>query len=304
MGSFVEPATTTVGEYLDAWCDGLAASGRRPSTVASHPDNLRLHVQPTIGAGRLQALSATDLDRVYAQLLTRGRRDGRGGLSARTVRYVHTILRRALADAARKGLVARNVADLATPPSASAGRAPEMATWTPAELRTFLDAVADHELGALVRLAAMAGLRRGELLGLRWGDVDLDAGRLSVRRQATSVGGVVALGEVKTDRGRRSVDLDAETVATLRAHRQRQREHRLVMGAGWRDHGLVFAAADGSLLHPDKVSKSFNRLVRSAGVPRIRFHDLRHSHATHLIAAGVHPKIVSERLGHASGGMR
>jgi integrase len=221
--------------------------------------------------------------------------------SARTTRYVHSVIRKALADAVRKGLVIRNVAVLADPPSAKAARAPEMQFWTPPELSTFLRAVSEDELFALYRLASMTGLRRGEVCGLRWADVDLDGARVQVRHQLNMVSGrVVASERPKSDHGRRTVDLDAGTVAVLRRHRAVQLERRLAIGSGWRDSDLVFCGPAGAPLNPDAVSKAFHRRARACGVPAIRFHDLRHTHCAHLIAAGRNPREISQRLGHAS----
>lgn len=311
-GSFVEPKKVTVGTYLRAWLDGLATAGRRPSTIASYRRTLASYLLEDDLAGvPLQGLQAVELDRLYSKLATSGKRDGTG-LSLRTVRYVHSIVGKALADAERKGLVNRNVARLASPPATSSTRAPEMTAWTPAELRAFLDSVADHHHGALYRLAAMTGLRRAEVCGLRWADVDLDGGMLRVRQTITSVQEptgadegpktrrTLVVGDTKTARSRRTLDLDGGTVSTLRTHRTEQLEQRMLMGAGWTDHGLVFAMPDGQPWNPDVLTRGFDRLVRASDLPRIRLHDLRHTHASHLLAAGVNVKVVSDRLGHAS----
>lgn len=262
---------------------------------------IRAYIAPHVGAVPLQQLSAHELDRLYAALATGGRqRGGGGGLSLRTVRYVHAILSKALGDAERKGMVAHNVARLTSPPKSAATRAPEQTTWTPDELRTFLGMVESHRYGALMRVAAMTGLCRSEFCGLRWGDVDLDAAALVVRQSVQLVGGRIMVGDVKTARSRRRLDLDAATVAVLRAHRRTQASERLIVGAGWRTHDLVFTAPDGSPLNPDTITQWLERTVRRSELPRLRLHDLRHTHATHLLAAGVKVKIVSERLGHAS----
>lgn len=298
-GEFIEPNRIKVGEYFETWCEGLASGDRmRASTIDSYTRNVRLHVKPLIGDGRLQALTATDLDRLYAALLI-------SGLSARTVRYVATIVQRALGDGVRKGILVRNVAIEADPPAASAARAPEMQTWTPSQLRQFLGAVAGHRLYPLLRTVGMTGMRRGELLGLRWPDVELsDSAGITVRRQLAGVDkdGSPVFEEPKTAAGRRSIDVDAETAAVLREHRRAQLEERLLIGEGWRDHDLVFCGPAGEPLHGDALSKVFLRLSASAKLPRIRFHDLRHSHATHLLAAGVPAHVVSARLGHTNVG--
>ncbi len=301
-GGFVEPAKVTVAEYLEEWLQLQAAAGLRPSTLNSYRRNIRLHVAPAIGAGRLQGLTATDLDRLYRQLLAAGRRDGKGGLAPRTVRYVHTILRKAFVDAVRKSLLTRNPADASDPPSAKASKARDMAIWTPAELRAFLDAVAGHQLHPLLRTASMTGMRRGELLGLRWEDIDFERALITVKLQLADIDpeSRPILAPPKTERGRRTIDLDQVTCDVLRPRRRIQLEEQLAFGPAYRNHGLVFTRPDGAPLVGDDVSKAFIRMARRAGLPRIRFHDLRHSHASHLFAAGADVKSVSARLGHAS----
>ena len=301
-GTFVEASKQTVGQYLTAWLDGLPATGKRTTTVHSYRRTLEPHViDGDIGQVPLQSLTAVELDRLYAQLLEAGHRQREGGLSFRTVRYVHTILAKALGDAERKGLIARNPTRLASPPSATSAKAREFPVWTPAELRQFLEAIADHHHGAMFHLGAMSGLRRGELCGLRWVDVDLDAAGITVSQTITTTAlGDQVVGEVKSARSRRSVDLDDGTVGVLRAHRSKQLEERMLMGAGYTDRGLVFAMPDGRPWNLQVITRAFDRLVKAKELPRIRPHDLRHGHATHLLAAGVNVKIVSERLGHAS----
>jgi integrase len=299
-GTFVEPSKLSLDAYLRRWLAGLAATGRRASTIAGYRQTLGAYVLGTeLGATPLQAVTALDLDRLYAHLATAGNRKGEA-LSLRTVRYVHTIIGKALADAVRQGLLQRNPARLANPPKASATRAPEMSVWAPEELAAFLAHVAEHEHRHLFRLAALTGMRRGEICGLRWADVDLDGGRITVRQSITAVGGTPVVGDVKSARSRRSVDLDAGTVTAMRAHRKDQAAERLLVGAGYRDQGYVFATPTGEAWHPDSISGWFERAVAASGLPRIRLHDLRHSHATHLLMAGTNPKVVSERLGHAS----
>jgi integrase len=299
-GTFIARTRMTVDDYLTAWLHGLPSAGRRPSTISSYRLLLRRSVLPTIGHIELQALRAVDLDVLYSQLLERG-------LAASTVRKAHVVLGKAFSDAARKELLVRNPARFATPPSASAARAPEMRHWTPAELGTFLSEIRAHHQYPVIRTAAMTGLRRGELCGLRWTDVDLDGGTLSVRRTIASVDGKLVHGDVKTARSRRVIDVDPTTVATLRAWRRTQLEDRLLVGSAWIDTGLVFTMPNGEGWHPKSISQAFDRLVRASvakalqpPVPRIRFHDLRHTHASQLLAAGVNVKVVSERLGHSS----
>ena len=306
--SYVAPARQTVKEYLNQWVAGLPSTGLRPSTVDSYKRCLD-YVIPELGGRRLDGLTPMDLDRLYATLLVSGRRQApHGGLSGRSVRYVHTVLSRALSDAVRKGQLARNVALAASPPSPKSTRAPEMKWWTPDELRTFLDMTATEALAPLFRVAAMTGMRRGEVCGLRWSDLDLDGrpAHIEVRHQLTVVrggpdGGFLFSERTKTDRGRRRVGLDDKTVAVLKARKSQQAEHRLATGTGWsNEHDLVFTEPDGSPLDPESVAQVFNRRVAKSGLPRIRFHDLRHSYVAALIAAGEQPLLIARRLGHAS----
>jgi integrase len=262
---------------------------------------MRNHVIPQLGQLALQQLTPGHLNKFYADLLTDGRSDGRGALSPRTVRYVHTILRRALQAAMRWRHVTVNVADAAEPPAAKqARRRSAMKTWSAADLATFLRTARDHRLYSVFVVLGQTGMRRGEALGARWEHLDLDARRWAVVETLVYVNTRVEASEPKTDHGRRSVALDAATVRVLQAWRRQQVEERLAFGASWEDTGRVFTREDGTDLHPERVSEAFDRLVRKAGVPRIRLHDLRHTHATLALQAGVHPKVVSERLGHAS----
>ena len=300
-GTFVEPTKITLATWLDRWCEGLVTAGRSPATIESYRRQLETHVVPHLGGLRLSALSAADLDALYARLLAGGRRDGRGGLSPRTVRYVHTIVSKSLSDAVRKRLLVRNPASDADPPSANSAAAPEMTWWTPTELRAFLVAVTSDDLYALWRLAAMTGMRRGEVCGLRWSDIDLEAGRLSVRQQLTTVRHELIFRErPKSDHGRRTIDLDVGTTRVLRDHRRAQLERRMVVGATWGEGDLVFCGLAGEPLDPESIAQRFEHRAAAAGVKRIRFHDLRHTHAAHLIAAGQDALVISKRLGHAS----
>ena len=197
-------------------------------------------------------------------------------------------------------MIARNPADFADPPRSSATRAPEMGVWSPDQLRTFLHHVAGHRLYAAYILVATTGLRRGELAGLRWMDVDLEASSISIRHTLISLDHKVEHSSPKTERGRRSIGLDPVTLAALRAHRGRQLEERLAGGKAWTDTGFVFTKDDGLPYHPQSLSSAFRRHSRRAGLPAIRYHDLRHSYATAALVAGIRPKVVSARLGHAN----
>jgi integrase len=223
------------------------------------------------------------------------------GLDRRTVNYVHTILHRAFKDAVRWGRLARNPADAADPPRAGQ-KSDGVHAWDAPTLRSFLDASrsSGDRLHALWVLLATTGMRRGEAIGLRWSDVDLETGRLRVVQTITQTRSTVTVGEPKTARGRRSVALDASTVAVLRDHRRRMLEERLLVGPDFADEGLVFHQPDGACLRPDAVSAMFLRRVHQYGLGRLTLHGLRHTWATLALEQGIHPRVVQERLGHST----
>jgi integrase len=300
-GDYRAPDRVTLGVYVvERWLP-TKRSQLRPSTFDSYERNIKNHVLPRLGSIPLQRLTAEDLDAFYADLLASGRLNGKSkGLSAKSVRYIHTIVRKALADAHRKGTVVRNVADVADPPKPSAGTKPEMRAWAAEQLRQFLEEIADHRFFAAYFLAANTGMRRGEVLGLRWQDVDLERSRLSIRQALVNIAYKLQLTDVKTQGSRRVVDLDERTVAVLRSWRKGQLEEQLLVGRRADDAALVFSQPDGAPVHPDYFSQVFERHVAGSSLPRIRLHDLRHTHATILLKASVPVKVVSERLGHAS----
>jgi integrase len=294
-GQFVDPGRLTVGEFLEHWLESVTP-GLRASTAASYAMVLTKRVLPRVGSHRLASLTPGHLTAMYADLLAHGGRFGRP-LSPRSVRYSHTVVGRALADAVDWGLLPRNPARSAKPPRAVKT---EMLVWDVAQARQFLASVRDDRLYAMWLLMLTTGLRRGEIAGLRWSDVDLDAGVISVQSTRVSVDAKVVTVEPKTAKGRRPVALDEATVESLRAHRLGQLEERMQLGGAWLDSGFVFVREDGAPYHPERLLIMFRRATAEAGVPAIRLHDLRHTCATLALSAGVHPKVVQERLGHSS----
>lgn len=322
-----EPTPTeklTLGQYLTERWLPIQKSRVRPSTYDSYRRTIDLHVIPALGRRPLDKLTAEDFDLFYATLLTEGRKKpaakksrakapkgqrSKGavddeseekpvGLSPKTVRNIHLMLNKAMADAQRKGIVIRNVVALADAPTLKNRQEGNIKAWTVEQLRTFLDAVRDHRLHPAFHLSSHTGMRRGEVLGLRWCDLDLDAKRLSVRQALVSIAYDVEISDVKTGTGRRTIDLDPVTVDVLKAWRiQRAEENG---GIEPRGEELVFVKPDGSWIHPQSFSQVLDRKVAKLDVPTISLHDLRHTHATLLLKAGVHVKIVSERLGHAN----
>jgi len=300
-GDYRAPDKITLGDYLTSKWLPIQKARLRPSTFSSYRANIDKHVVPNIGPIPLQKLTSEDLDTFYAKLLEGGRLDGKeGGLSPKTVRYIHLTISKALSDALRKGTVTRNVAQQADAPKVSASRKTEMRVWDADQLRAFLDGAKTHRLHPLLYLAANTGMRRGEVLGLRWSDVDLEAGRISIRQALISVEYKMQMSDTKTGGSERTVDIDSRTIAILRAHRKRQIEEHLAIGPKWEDTGLVATKLEGGWFHPDLFSQVFDRMVAGSSLPRIRLHDLRHTHASLLLKAGVPVKVVSERLGHAT----
>lgn len=300
---YVAPKRQTLGAFLtETWLPAIEHT-IKPGTFESYRRNVRLHVAARpIGRRQLQQVDPSDLNALYASLMA-GDTEHRP-LSARSVRYIATILHRAFRDAVRWQALVRNPADSADPPRPTVR--PEMKTWTGTELAAFLAHVDGDRLSGAWWLLATTGMRRGEVLGLRWADVDLDGGVARITRtlittdvqRKDSPG--MAWGTPKTAKGRRSVALDPATVAALRTHRAAQLQERLALGAGYVDEDLVVADVDGRPVHPKTFSYYFERESRKAGLPPIRLHDLRHTHATLALKAGVHPRIVQERLGHTN----
>lgn len=279
-----------LGPFLRRWLDEVARPTLRASTYASYDDILRCHLIPGLGRVAIAKLAPAEVQSFLNRKLA-------SGLSPRRVVYIHAVLRRALVTAEKWGLASRNVAKLVDPP-----RVPrhEITPLTPAQARQLIDAAADDRLLGLWVTALATGLRQGELLALRWDDVDLEAATLRVRHTLARVGGKLVLLEPKTDRSRRTVALPEVAIAALRAHRTRQRMERLVAGSRWQDTGHVFATSVGTPIEAARVTRCFALALERAGLPRVRFHDLRHAAATFLLAQGFTLEDVKNLLGHSS----
>jgi len=296
-GSYVMPDRLTFTEWVRGSWLPMTEGRVKPTTFHSYRQNLEIHVLPVIGSRPLQQITPLMLNAMYAKLQAEG--SGHGPLSAKTVRYIHTTIHKALEDAVDAGVVGRNVASRAKPPRPSRRSTRELGSWEPNELADFLSSIRGSRLEAVWRLAAMTGMRRGEILGLRWADVDLDSARLSVRHAVVAVAYDVLESTPKSHNAR-VIDLDHDTVELLRAYRRQQHDERVEWGADYQDHDLVASWENGGSIHPRSFSQTFERIVKRAGIRRIRLHDLRHTHATLALKAGVPVKVVSERLGHES----
>lgn len=282
----------TVKAFIEQWLADADSAGKwAPLTLRRHRDIVRTHIVPALGRHRLEKLEPRHVQRLMAAKLD-------AGLSPRTVKYIRGLLRQALEQALRWGMVPRNVAALTETPKQVRR---EFSAWTADEAKRFLRAVALDRLQPLYAVGVACGLRQGELLGLQWGDVDLDAGTLSVRNTLQRIDGVYELRRPKTEKSRRTIVLPAIARAALRQHRARQYGERLRAGARWDESwGLVFCTTTGAPLHGPWLTKRFQRTLRELAMPRMRFHDLRHSCASLLWAQGVDLKGIQETLGHAS----
>jgi integrase len=299
-GTFVAPTSERLGPYLtQTWLPTRTAS-LKPSTLASYRRLVDAYIVPALGHVRMRDLDAATLSTFYASLSTSGRRQAGGGLSAKTVRNVAGVLHAALADSRRFGLLARNPADDADLPR---WEQPELRVWNADELGAFVRFTSADRYAALWTLAATTGMRRGELLGLRWPDVELDAASLSVLSTRTVADYEVHVGSPKTRKGSRVISLDPPTLSALRAWDRTQKTDRVALGPGWTDSGLVFTDPLGHGLRPQWVSREFQRLAGLAGLTVIRLHDVRHSYVTAALSAGVPVKTVSQRVGHANVGV-
>ncbi len=295
QGDALASDTRKLADYLSEWLTGM-----RPTLATTAWTNYRsilsLYVSPRIGQLRLTAVTGPTLTALYADLLDHGGVKGRS-LSPTTVRLVHRVLNRAFSDAVEARVLATNPAQRAKVP---ARHRVEMRTWNAGQAAAFLHATAEDRLCAAWLLALVCGLRRGELAGLRWPDVDLEQRTVSVVSQRTTDADWNVVTKAPKGTSRRTIDLGAAAVAALHRHREQSLIERDQWGSAYTDNGLVFVQEDGLPYHPARLSDLFQRSARRAGLPQIRLHDARHSCATLALAAGIHPKVVQQLLGHAS----
>jgi integrase len=280
-----------LGEYLGRWLTDSVRDTVRPTTFERYEQVVRLHIHPVLGKVKLKNLTSAHVRGLYRQKLD-------AGLSPRTVQYVHVTLHKALKQAIADGLIPRNVTEAVKPPQVLRE---EIRPLTPEQAKTLFEAAKGDRLEALYVLAVTTGLRQGELLGLKWDDVDMEAGTLQVRRTLTTAKGGPVLSAPKTKGSRRTVKISPTALEALRSHLARQLEEIDRVGSLWRENGLVFASEVGEPLRRQHVtSRRFKPLLELARLPQIRFHDLRHTCATLLLSENVNPKVVSEMLGHAT----
>ncbi len=289
-GLVFEAENPVVKSYLERWLEDSVKDSVKQGTYESYEYMVRRHLVPAFGSKRLRNLSPAQVQNLYRQKLD-------SGLSRRTVQLIHTTLHKALKQAMKWGLVPRNVAEAVDAPRP---QKKEIHPLAPEQVKRFLEAAQGDRLEALYGLAVTSGLREGELLGLRWQDVDLERRAVRVRQQLTRTKTGLSFTTPKNGKGRNVAIMDL-TVAALKAHRNRQADERSKMGDLWQDTHLVFTSITGTPLDVGNLTnRSFRPLLERASLPRIRFHDLRHTFATLFLSNGTHPKIVQEMLGHAN----
>lgn len=285
------PDRTKLSVFLDKWLEDTVQDKVAPATYQSYEELVRLHIAPELGGTALGDLQPLDVQEWM-------KRERDSGLSARRVQYAHAVLRAALGQAQDWGMIDQNVAKRARPPRVST---PKVHPYDADEARTLLSAVREHRLGALFTVAISTGLRQGEILGLRWDDLDLEAGQLHVRHTLHWINGKRdwTLAEPKTDRSARTLDLPTVTLVSLEAHRIRQVVEQRIAGMLWQDHDFVFTTPTGRPLEGANVTHTFHRILKSAGLRRQRFHDLRHTAASLWLSQGLQLREIMEALGHS-----
>ena len=290
-GTFIKPGKITLAEYLERWLADYAKPNLSPRGFERYESIVRVHLTPNLGNISLTQLKPEHLQKHYSAMEN-------NGLSALTVKYHHTVIHKGLQTAIKWGLLNRNAADgVDVPPS----RHYEAQTWDDFEVRRFLEVTKDSQYFPLFHTGLYTGMRRNELLGLRWFDIDFLFSQVSVSRSLHHLkDGSYVFTPPKSKKSKRTIELSPDAIHVLRGHRERQEAMRTTIGKPLTDNDLVFSTPEGKPLRPNTISRAWTILAAKAGVKVIRFHDARHTHASLLLKAGVHPKIVQERLGHAS----
>lgn len=295
-GFLADSGRMTVSEYLEQWLTDYASARVAPKTFEDYANLVRRHLEPALGHHRLGKLQPLHIQAAYAKALKSGKVNG-SGLSPRSVELQHRVLREALQHAVKMRLIAVNPADAVTPPRPVHK---EMTVLNTAEQARLLEFARKTHLYVPILIALTTGLRRGEIFALKWGDVDFRGGVLAVRRSLSRISAGLIFTEPKTAKSRRLVSLPSITIEALKKQRLAQTRNRKRLGAAFSQDSLIFAQEDGRAVDPGGTTTLYRSIVKKAEVPAIRFHDLRHTHATTLLSCGVHPKVVAERLGHST----
>jgi integrase len=297
-GEYVKAPKGTLGDLLERWLRDYAWLNLSPETAQVYDIIVHKHLIPALGKLELSKVTPEVLQAYYSKALKEGRRDGKGGLSPRTVRHHHTTLHTALGHAVKWRLLARNPADAVDAPRF---QKKEMRVFDQQGMTAFLEAIKDSEYYPLFYTILYTGMRRSEVLALKWSDIDLYLGTVSINRSLHQLADNSFIFQPpKTVKSRRLVALPPSAAIVLRKHREAQTARGLLLGVPVTEDTLVFCHPDGSPLLPHSITNAWKRLVKQAGFQGIRLHDGRHTHATLMLSQGAHPKIVQERLGHAN----
>ena len=297
QGLYIDASEMTLGQWLDEWLTIYKKGQIRSTTYENYERCINRHIKPNIGRVPLDKLQAHTLQKFYNKLSGTSRAGSELHLT-RSVKLAHSIIRQALQQAVKGDLLVRNVADNVAPPVA---RPEPIQPLSEAQLQAFFEAAEDDRLYPAFVLAALTGMRRGEIAGLRWDSVDLERKTIIVQRQLKVLRGKAIFEETtKTSSGKRNLAINNDTVAVLRAVKRQQAREKLAMGEAYEDHDLVICQADGTCYYPNTITRRFKKYIRQKGLPKAaRLHDLRHTFASLLLARGEHPKIVQEMLGHS-----
>jgi integrase len=296
--TYIEPTKLTVGEYLERWLSDYSKPKNSGKTHERYQEIVTRHLTPALGATPLDKLHPLQIQRYYSHALESGRLNGAGGLAALTVVHHHRILHKALGQAVRWRLLPHNPCAAVEPPRP---KHREKGVLDDDQIALLLRTARQGDYYIPILLAVSTGMRRGEVCALRWQDIDLDAGKLTVSQSLEQTIGKVTFKAPKTARGRRVIDLPSWVVKELLRHKGEQAQRRLFVGPAYQDNGLIVARPDGSPMLPHGLTAAFRKLARGLGLS-ISLHDLRHTHASQLMREGVHIKVVSERLGHSKVG--
>jgi len=296
-GVYIKPRRLTLGEYLHQWLEGYVKTNCTPRTLDSYQSIVARHLIPNLGGILLTQLRPQEIQQYYARALDRGRADGKGGLSPVTVLHIHRVLVEALNYAVRQGFIIRNVGELVNPPRAKSSK---MKALTPQEVARLLNVAKDTAYYPAIYTAVNTGLRQAELLGLTWRNLDLELASLFVTQTLYKRRGACQFKEPKSEHSRRRLDLSPSLALFLRQYRTDRQAERLLLGKPLSEDDPVFASVNGTPIDPGTLTHNLARIAKKAGLPGTRFHDLRHTFASLMLLAGIHPKIVSEMLGHST----
>ncbi|WP_075980811.1 site-specific integrase [Bacillus massilinigeriensis] len=299
-GTYFEPKDITFSEFLDYWLDNHAKLNTAPKTIEGYSYIINLHLKPSLGNIKIAQLNPSHLQQYYTEKLANGRINGEGGLSAQSVKHQHRVISKSLRDAVKWQFLARNVAEAVSPPKV---KKVEMQTWDDKQIKTFLEAAKTSVYYSIYLTTIYTGMRRGEVLGLRWQDVDWENKIIYVRQTLQPLRGVgLTFKEPKSGKSR-SISITSNIIAELRKINEQQFIYKEQFGSEYHALDLVFAQKNGKPIQSPEMARDYRKVVKSTNLPYIRFHDLRHTHATLLFQQGIHPKVVSERLGHSTIGI-